>query len=186
MTTALINASNFTMELLNTDYMKMAFRFELFKVKEQDREDVKQDCIVRILKALKKQEVPVEKLPFFCQTIIRRTVLDYYRHKNRMIDQNTMSVFFCDGYGDEEEGDIDEAMSFTHEYEDYGYDLSDIRADFEKNRNKFTPTEQNVIEYMLYNQKGLSMNLAEIASELQVNKSHTTRAFKKLREIYGA
>lgn len=185
MAATLINASNFTMELLNTDYMKMVFRFELFKVKEQDKEDVKQDCIVRILKALKKQEVPVEKLPFFCQTIIRRTVLDYYRRKNRMIDQKTMLVFFCDRYGDEE-GDVDEVITFAHECEDYGYVLSDIRADFEKNRNKFTPTEQNVIEYMLYNQKGLSMNLSEIAAELQVNKSNTTKAFKKLREICGA
>lgn len=186
MSSTVINASNFTVELINTDYMKMAFRFELFKVKEQDREDVKQDCIVRILKALKKQEVPVEKLPYFCQTIIRRTVLDYYRRTNRMIDQNTMTVFFSDRYGDEEEGDIEETASFAHGCEDYGYGISDIRADFENNRHKFTPTEQNVIEYVLYNQKGLSMNLAEIAKELQVNKSHTTRAFKKLREIYGA
>lgn len=183
-TTTTINSTNLTWELLNSTSMNKIFSFELFKVRTQDKEDVKQDCIIRILKALKTQEVPQDKLPAFCQTIIKRTVVDYYRRTNRMIDQNSTTVFFADGYGEEENGDT--SVSYAHESTDYGYDVSDIRVDFELNRSKFTPTEQEVIEYMLYSSEGLAMNLAEIAAELNVNKSHTTRAFKKLREIYGA
>lgn len=184
MTTTTINANNLTMELLTSTSMNKIFNFELYKVKAQDKDDVKQDCIIRIMTALKNQEVPVEKLPSFCQTIIKRTVVDYYRKTNRMIDQNSTSVFFCDGFGDEDGGD--DTPSFAMESADYGYDVSDIRADFDMNRHRFTPTEQTAIEYMLSNYTSMSMSLAEIAEELQINKSHTTRAFKKLREIYGA
>lgn len=172
------------MELLTSTSMTKIFNFELFKVKAQDRDDVKQDCIVRIMKALKKQEIEESKIPSFCQTIIKRTVVDYYRSTNRMIDKASTSVFFSDGFGDED-GDS-EVASFAHESEDLGFDITDIRIDFNLNRHRFTPTEQTAIEYMLASHEGMAMNLAEIAVELQINKSHTTRAFKKLRGIYGA
>lgn len=172
------------MELLTTTSMKKIFNFELYKVKPQDKEDVKQDAIVRIMNALKKQEIEEDKIPAFCQTIIKRAVVDYYRSTNRMIDKASTSVFFSDGFGDEE-GDS-ETSSFAHESEDYGYEVSDIRIDFDLNRHKFTPTEQDTIEFMLFNEKGMAMNLTEIAQELQINKSHTTRAFKKLRDMYKA
>lgn len=184
MTTTTINANNITMDLLFSTSMNKIFNFELYKVKNQDKEDVKQDCIIRILNALKKQEVEVDKLPSFCQTIIKRTVVDYYRKSNRKIDQNSTSVFFCDGFEDGE-GD-DNTPSFAMESEDFGYDISDVKADFEMNHHRFTPTERTAIEYMLSNYESMSMSLAEIAVELKINKSHTTRAFKKLREIYGA
>ena len=181
MTTTTISVNNLSMELLNSTSMVKIFNFELFKVKPQDKDDVKQDAIVRIMKALKTQEIAEEKLPSFCQTIIKRTVVDYYRKTNRMIDQASTSVFFCDGF---EEDGAEDSSSFAMESNDYGYDISDIRVDFELNRSKFTPTEQGVMEYLLYNNDGMAMNMAEIASELQINKSHTTRAFKKLRGIY--
>ncbi|MCP8973111.1 sigma-70 family RNA polymerase sigma factor [Bacillus licheniformis] len=182
MTAATINANNITMELLTTTSMNKIFNFELFKVKLQDKEDVKQDCIIRILSALKKQEVPVEKLPAFCQTIIKRTVVDYYRKTNRKIDQNSTTVFFCDGYEDGHEQSAGEC--FLAESDDYGFEVTEIRTDFENNRTRFTPTEQAAIEFMLSNYTSMSMSLAEIAEELKIHKSHTTRAFQKLRQLY--
>lgn len=185
MTTATINANNLTMELLTSSSMTKIFNFELYKVKAQDKDDVKQDCIIRILKALKTQEVPADKIISFCQTVIRRTVIDYYRKSNRKINQNSMSVFFCDGFGDGDDME-DSTPCFAMESDEFGYEISDVRADFELHRHRFTPTEQTAIEYMLSNYETMSMSLAEIANELQINKSHTTRAFKKLREIYSA
>ena len=170
------------MELLTSTSMNKIFNFELFKVKAQDKEDVKQDCIIRILKSLKEREIPVKKLPSYCQIIIKRTVVDYYRKTNRMIDQSTTTVFFSDGIGE----DGTEQVGFMAKYDDYGYNISDIRVDFEINRHRFTPTEQTAIEYMLSNYIAISMSLAEIAEELKIHKSHTTRAFKKLREIHKA
>lgn len=182
--TTVTNSTSLTMEILNSQSLKKIFHFELFKVKAQDKEDVKQDCIIRILKALKTLEVPEDKIPSFCQTIIKRTVVDYYRQNNRKIEQNSISVFFCDGFGDEEGfNDTNSIATYTHATKDYGYDISDIRVEFEMNRTRFTPIEQDVLVFMLYHKEGLDKNLSEIAKELQVNKSHTTRAFKKLREV---
>lgn len=173
------------MDLLNSSSMKKIFNFELYKVRRQDKEDVKQDAIVRILKSLKTQEIPEDKLFSFCQTIIKRTVVDYYRHTNRKIDQASTSVHFCDSDYDSESGESS-VDAFQYEQEELGYGISDIRYDFETNRGAFTPTEQKAIEFMLQDSTSMSMSLAEIANELQINKSHTTRAFKKLREMYVA
>lgn len=173
-----------TMDLLNSTSMTKIFNFELYKVNRQDKEDVKQDCILRIMKALNNTEevIPEEKLPSFCQTIIKRTVVDYYRKCNRMIDQATMLVTYSDGFSDE--GDEDNS-GFAYETYDYGYDLSEIRLDYSLNRDKFTPREREVLDHFLLTDDGFGSNLTEIAKDLQVNKSHATRAVKKLREICG-
>lgn len=181
-----LTTNTITMDFLTSKSMTKIFDFELFKVRNQDKEDVRQDCVIRIMTALKKQSVDVDKLPSFCQTVIKRTVVDYYRKTNRMIDKNSTSVFFCDGFADDGGSDEGNDMSFSATTEESGYDLIDIRLDFSLNRHRFTPTEQEVIEFMLNTEEGMSMNLAEIATELHINKSHTTRAFKKLREMYGA
>lgn len=172
-----------TMELLTSTSMTKIFNFELFKVRQQDKEDVKQNCVVEILKALKnaKEEIPTEKLPSFCQTIIKRTVVDYYRKTNRMIDTNSTLVHYCDGFGDEEGGE--DTSTFAHESVENGYDLSEVRVDYDLNRTHFTPREREIVDYLLYNNKGIAMNLTEIAKELSINKSHATRAVSKLREI---
>lgn len=181
-TVSKVSAQNFSMDFLNTKSMKTIFRFELYKVKPQDKDDVKQDAIVRIMKSLKSQEVELDKLPAFCQTIIKRTVVDYYRKSNRMVDKNSTSVFFCDG-STEDSSSEGEGEGFWVESEDHNYSLSDVRVDFETNRDNFTPTEQQAIEYLLYNAQGMAMSLAEIARELKINKSHTTRAMNKLKTI---
>lgn len=74
MNTATINFQDLIMEILNSESIAKIFNFELFKVRNQDKEDVKQDCILRIMKSLQQTTVPSEKLPSFCQTIIKRTV----------------------------------------------------------------------------------------------------------------
>lgn len=176
----------FSMDLISTPSMHKIFSFELFKVKAQDREDVKQECVIRIMKALKTEKVDGSKLTSFFQTLIKRTVVDYHRHANRKIDQYSDTVFFCDGFGDGEGFDAADETFTAVETDETGYGVADIKVDFELNRHKFTPTEQKVIEYMLYNSEGMAMNLVEIAAELHINKSHSTRAFKKLKEIYGA
>ncbi|MCY8119557.1 sigma-70 family RNA polymerase sigma factor [Bacillus spizizenii] len=191
MTTATINPNNIneiTMDLLNSTYMKKVFNFELFKIKLQDKDDVKQDCIIQILSALKKQKVTPDNLQSFCHTIIRRTVVDYYRKTNRKIEQNSSTVFFCDGFGTEDQQDDSNSANstFAVSSEEHGYDIFNVKHDFETNRHRFTPTEQNAIEFMLSNHVSMSLSLAEIAEELQINKSHTTRAFKKLRDICGS
>ncbi|MGQ7115086.1 hypothetical protein ACUOFC_57710, partial [Escherichia sp. TWPC-MK] len=60
---------------------------------------------------------------------------------------------------------------FSLESYEQGYEFSIVKADFEIHRNKFTPTEQHVIEYMLYDGLGVCMNLAEIANELKINNN---------------
>ncbi|MGG3801220.1 RNA polymerase sigma factor [Metabacillus fastidiosus] len=187
MSTATINAKNFTIDLLNSTSMKKIFAFELFKVNKQDKEDVKQNCVVEIMKALKKQNVPAHKLPSFCQTIIKRTVVDYYRYSSRMIEKATQLTVFSDSGSGVSFTDIDSddhrGLYYAHETIEHGYEITDIRADFELNRHKFTPTEQAAIDYVFENYEKLSMDLVEIAEELNIHKSHTSRAFKKLRAI---
>ncbi|MBG9612505.1 sigma-70 family RNA polymerase sigma factor [Bacillus cereus] len=183
MNTATINFQDLIIEILNSESIAKIFNFELFKVRNQDKEDVKQDCILRIMKSLQQTTVPSEKLPSFCQTIIKRTVVDYYRYTNRMVEQNSTSVFYCDGFIEDDSSD-NNCPTFCQESYEQGYEFSIVKADYEIHRNKFTPTEQHVIEYMLYDGLGVCMNLAEIANELKINKSHSTRALKKLRSIY--
>ncbi|MDR4436221.1 RNA polymerase sigma factor [Bacillus tequilensis] len=195
MTATTINSNNINeivMDLLNSTYMKKVFNFELFKIKLQDKDDVKQDCIIQILSALKKQNVTPDNLQSFCHTIIRRTVVDYYRKANRKIEQNSSTFFFCDGIRDgiSAESNQGENHPTNHTFvvssDEHGYDIFNVKHDFETNRHRFTPTEQNAIEFMLSNHVSMSLSLAEIAEELQINKSHTTRAFKKLRDICGS
>jgi RNA polymerase sigma factor (sigma-70 family) len=171
---------------LDLNVLKPIFAFELFKVCQQDREDVKQTAILRILTSMKKydsEQLPKEKLFSFAQVIVKRTVVDYYRKTNRKIDQASTSVNFCDG-GTEDSRESESMVDFfSVETEDMGYVVSDIRTDYENNSDKFTPQERRVVEYLLFNENGSGMNMAEISAELGVNKSHATRALKKLREV---
>jgi len=175
---------------LDLNILKPIFDFELFKVRHQDKEDVKQTAILRILESMKNytsEELPENKLFSFCQVIVKRTVVDYYRRSSRMIEQASTSVNFCDdvkdknvSVGDGAEGGAD---TFSVEVEDNSYGVADIRIDYQNNSHKFTPQERKVIEYLLFNEEGAGMNMAEISSELGINKSHATRALKKLREV---
>lgn len=169
---------------LNLDLLKPIFDFELFKVRAQDKEDVKQTAILRILTSMQKydnDQLPEDKLFSFAQVIVKRTVVDYYRKSSRKIEQNSTFVNFCDNV-DEETGSGG-ADAFNTTVDDYGYEVADIRLDYQNNCNKFTPQERRVVEYLLFNENGKGMNMAEISSELGVNKSHATRALKKLREV---
>jgi RNA polymerase sigma factor (sigma-70 family) len=173
--------NNLTIDL-NT--LKPIFDFELFKVRQQDREDVKQDAILEILSSLPKYDsetLPPEKLFSFSQKIVKRVVVDYYRRINRKIDQNSVSVNFCDDV--EEDAESGGADAFNLAVEDYNFSISGVRADYHRNIRKFTPTEKRVIEHLLYNEDGRGMTMADISSELGINKSHATRAVQKLRAI---
>lgn len=193
-----------TMEFLNSTQMQKIFRFELYKIAPQDKEDVKHECIVKILKALKrtKNEIPEDKLPSFCHTIIKRTVVDYIRKSVRKIERNTIrftpdyidSPYIVDAevedfYGVRytfiREKDLEYIRNQMRIYTDtYNQpDLVSVRLDYERNRDKLSPKERKVLDYVLYNADVDGMNMVEIANELQINKSHVTRAYKKLREI---
>lgn len=169
---------------LNLDILKPIFDFELFKVKAQDKEDVKQTAILNILTALEKYDsgqLPHDKLFSFAQVIVKRTVVDYYRRVNRKIEQNSTSVNWCDNV-DEETGSGG-ADAFNTTVEDYGYEVADIRLDYLNNAHKFTPQERRIVEYMLFNKEGEGMELPEVYKKLGIHKSHGARALKKLREV---
>jgi len=173
------NAINF-----NIDILKPIFDFELFKVKDQDKEDVKQTALLRIWSSLSNynsEQLPEDKLFSFAQVIVKRTVVDYYRKSSRKIEQNSTLVNWSDDV-DEETGSGG-ADAFNTPIDDCGYDVANIRLDYQINAHKFTPQERKVIEYLLFNENGTGMNMAEISSELGINKSHATRALKKLREV---
>ena len=171
-----------TFDMLNSESMQKIFGFELRKVNKQDKEDVRQNCIVEILNAMKKNPntVPTEKFPSFCHTIIKRTVVDYYRKTNRMIDTSTTLVNYCDG-ADEEQGSTVEF--FAYSVDDNRYDLVELQTDYYLNRDRFTNRERQVLDFMLHDPEGMSMKLAEIAQELDMNKSSATRAIQKLRNL---
>jgi RNA polymerase sigma factor (sigma-70 family) len=176
---------NFNLDL---NILKPIFDFELFKVRQQDKDDVKQTAILRILESLKNytsEELPENKLFSFAQVIVKRTVVDYYRKSGRKIEQNTTSVFFADGQAgsDSDMGEATDEKSFATSADDVNYEVADIRTDYENNSHKFTPQERKIIDYLLFNENGSGMNMAEISAELGINKSHATRALKKLREV---
>lgn len=56
------------------DFLKPIFDFELFKFRRQDKEDVRNDAIVRILGSVKNytiKELQENKLFSFCQVIVK-------------------------------------------------------------------------------------------------------------------
>lgn len=65
----------------NPDTLNHIFNFILRGVNEEDREDVKQDSIVKILTAINKGTIKKD-ISTFSHTIIKRSVVDYYRKKN--------------------------------------------------------------------------------------------------------
>lgn len=171
---------------LDLNILKPIFDFELFKVNAQDKEDVKQTAILRILMALKNydsEQLPEDKLFSFAQVIVKRTVVDYYRRASRKIEQSSTTVNFCDGGAEDTRESEHPSDYFYIATDDSGYRVAGIRVDYQNNCHKFTPQERRIVEYLLFNSNGKGMNMAEISSELGVNKSHATRALKKLREV---
>jgi len=160
--------------------------YELFNVPPQEREDIKQECYAKIIKALRKNpNVPADKYKGFAQKIIKCTKVDLYRRKVRKIETSTIFVCFSDnasfGYT-EVDDQVDGRDVFCIGIDDLGYELADIRADYHFNKHTFTPQEQKAIQYMLDND-GVSMTFKEVSELTGVHKSHVTRAVKKLKQI---
>lgn len=169
--------ANFDINILNP-----IFDFVLTGVKEADREDVKQDSIVRILTAISKGKVQKDIFNF-SYTVIQRTVYDYYRKKKRKITTNSILVNFCDGADEEEGSTVD---YFTYETDEKGYDIADVRNDYFNNIDEFTKQEQKIIDFMLFTEEGMGMKPTEISNFLRLNKSHASRAMNKLRKVCQA
>lgn len=176
---------------LDLNILKPIFDFELFKVRRQDKEDVKQAAILRILESMQNystEELPENKLFSFAQVIVKRTVVDYYRRQSRKIEADTNYVNFCDDVKDKNihegsQGTAQGADTFSISVMDNNYQVADIRVDYQNNSHLFTPKERMVIEYMLFNEEGVGMNLTEISEELGVHKARATKAMQKLREV---
>jgi DNA-directed RNA polymerase specialized sigma24 family protein len=169
---------------LNLDILKPIFDFELFKIKDQDKDDVKQTAILRILDSLRKydsEQLPEDKLFSFAQVIVKRTVVDYYRRANRKIETSSALVHWSDDVDDET--GAGGAGAFSTSVNDLGYSLAGVRIDYRRNAHKFTPQERKVIEYLLFNDEAAGMNKSEISAKLGIHKSHATRALDKLREV---
>jgi len=171
---------------LNLDALEKIFKYELFKVKAQDKEDVKQNAIVQILTSLAdpRYVVTEDTLFSFAQRIVKRTVTDYYRKNYRMIEVNSTSVHFADNV-DEETGEGG-SNAFNYSTEEFGYALSDLRVDFHLYEHEFSPQEKKVIDYLLYNEDAPAMQMKEITDTLGINKSYGSRAFHKLRKLANA
>lgn len=174
------------MQNLNFDLniLKPIFDFELFKVSQQDKEDVKQTALLRILTAAQdktEEELPQDKLFSFAQTIVKRTVADHFRRLTRKVEINNTLVNFCDDV--EEDSGAGGADAFSCIVFESGFDVADIRLDYHNNSHKFTPKERQVINFLLFNEEGLGMSMTEISAELGVDKARATYALKKLREV---
>ncbi|MGG1263781.1 sigma-70 family RNA polymerase sigma factor [Brevibacillus laterosporus] len=171
--------------LFNLQELQPIFDFELYKVRNQDREDVKQTAILRILDALNnpRYKVTSDSLFRFSHLIVKRTVVDYYRGVGRMIEQYTTSVHYCDGNNDNELDDGNEY--FAVEVPDNGYSVADIRLDYRLNKNEFTPQQSKIIELYL-SDDGLGMSMIDVTRKLGMNKSHGSRALQKLKEVCTA
>ncbi|AET59753.1 hypothetical protein HPL003_15010 [Paenibacillus terrae HPL-003] len=163
----------------NPDTLNHIFNFILRGVNEEDREDVKQDSIVQILTAIHNGNIKKD-ISTFSHTVIKRSVVDYYRKKKRKITQFSTTVNFCDGT--DEEGS--KANYYSVQVNDYGFKLADVKVDYLSNRSRFTKQEQRIINFMLFTEEGMDMKPAEIAHYLDIHKSHACRAVKKLRELY--
>jgi len=171
-----------TVQTFDPNRLKPIFDFFLPRVKEEDREDVKSDSILRILTAVEKRKIKSDIFTF-AHTIVQRTVFDYYRQKNRKIAQASILVNFCDGADDEMGSTID---YFSYQVKEAGYDLSDVRNDYYCHISEFTPQERKIIDYMLFMEEGMGMKPTEISNRLGVNKSHASRAMNKLKKICQA
>ncbi|MWV43072.1 sigma-70 family RNA polymerase sigma factor [Paenibacillus sp. HJL G12] len=171
-----------TVQTFDPNRLNPIFDFFLPKVKEEDREDVKSDSILRILTAVEKRTIKSDIFTF-AHTIVQRTVFDYYRQKNRKITKASISVNFCDGADEESGSTID---YFSYEVEEVGYHLSDVRYDYLIHITDFTPQERKIIDYMLFVEEGMDMKPTEISNQLGLNKSHASRAMKKLKKVCRA
>lgn len=168
-------------ELLETKSMTKIFGYELSRVSPQDREDVKQNCILEILKALRKNDnIPAEKFPSYCHTIIKRTIVDYYRKNNRHVERYSFLVHYNDGADDEKGSTVD---CFTAKSVDTGYEMVDLRTDYLHNRDAFSKSERRILDYMLFNEYAMGMTIKEITDFLQIHKANGSRAIKKLRQL---
>lgn len=164
------------------DVLNPIFDFVLPKVKEDDREEIKHDSIVRILTAIRDNKIKSD-LFTFSHTVIRRTVTDYYRKKGNMINSNSTSVNFCDGADEDQGSTVD---YFSYETREVGYDMSDVRNSYLVNIGEFTKQERKIVDYMLFTEDGMDMKPTEIANLLGIHKSHASRAMKTLKRVCQA
>lgn len=165
--------------ILDIGILNPIFDFVLSGVHIADREDVKHDSIVRILTAMNKGAIKKD-LFTFSYTVIRRTVMDYYRKKRRMIIQKSTMVHFCDGADDEKGSTVDHFYGVDYEV---GYGLADVRNDYLFHKHLFTNQEQKIISYMLFTEDGIDMKPTQISNQLGLNKSHASRAMNKLKHV---
>lgn len=166
---------------------KPIFDFELRHVNPQDREDIMQTALLKLFIALKnKRDQPDEYLNSenvggLLRTIARCTVIDYYRKRKNLIEANSFAVHWNDGY--DEKSHSGSTKYFHVSYHEHGYEVSEIRNDYYTHRERFTPQEKRVIDYLLEEMEGAGELLSEISVKLNVHKSHATRALQKLRKI---
>ncbi len=168
-----------TVQNFDINTLNPIFKFILKGVKKEDREEVKSEAVLRILTAIENGQIKKDIFNF-SHTVVQRTVYDYYRKNNRMIEKKSTLVNYCDGSDDEQGSTLD---YFSYATEEYGYYLSDVKNDYLKKTSEFTQQERKIIDYMLFTEEGMAMKPTEISSILGINKSHASRAMKKLKKI---
>lgn len=181
------------MGVIMSQKMQNLIKMVATKVKDvHEREDFMQDCVETILKELKKRgkTIDIDKdYPLFV-TICNRKINEYFRHKARKNAYPISSIV-----DPENKQDLDSLRTkqdvkvIAPSYRDSSLLLQmvEVSIDYLKNRHKFYPKETVVLDWCLSNIEVASgMNQKEIAETLGVDKSHVTRAFKRLRNICEA
>lgn len=166
---------------LDLNRIQPIFDHLLKGVERENRMEVMNESIIRLLEAQQREEV--RDIFTYAHTVIRRTVFDYFRKNKRMIVQATILVNFCDGADEEEGTTVD---NFRYETNEAGYGLADVRNDYFNNKSVFTPQESRIIDYMLFTDEGMDMKPTEISNTLGINKSHASRAMNKLKKVCHA
>jgi RNA polymerase sigma factor (sigma-70 family) len=159
--------------------LKPIFSFVLKGVRQEDREEVKAEAVLRILTAIDKGQVKKDIFTF-SHTVVQRAVYDYYRKNNRMITKNSTLVNYCDGADEEQGSTVD---FFSYATEEVGYGLSDVKTDYLNNLSEFTPQQRKIIDFMLFTEEGMDMKPTEISNLLGLDKSHASRAMNKLKKV---
>ena len=178
---------NSFMDFLKLDSLQKKLNYALQKVDYQDREDVKQEVLLKILKAARRRphllNDDMQELVAYSQHIIQGTIADYYKARN-----NKPNVKYFAYYERRQDTDLGSPTEFfILPMREYGYDLSEIRMDYLRHRRKFTKNDRKVLDFLLFDPLGPDLNKSELAEKVKVHKSSVTRAVQNFREkIYSS
>lgn len=165
----------------------------LFKVHQNHRDDVKQDCCISILRTIKLYDKNKKlfdhffKLDKFVRQVLNRTIIDHIRSMKRKIISNTKSYDFDELYtrnenkSGEELRESDFNANFTTN--EYGFDVVNLRIDFQLAKEHLSEQHYQIGNFLIHAPFGFDLHYQDVANKLNVNVSAITYAKRKLKSL---